>query len=221
MFSYQSRIGPDKARRLVSRKTGKDNHHLINVTVIIPVVRCIIHVRMLGHHHFDSLPYFIVTIIVSPLLLGGTLYLVRTHDVELQITNTARLVAEVVGYTARTHAFVVALLVEKPVVVFMGVLATERGIAELHQYNHLPIDTRGIPFLGGKQYRIIVAAGFWLAAQVPHTTHAPWEQIIVLCLYVHGDHHSGYDSQQYFSYHLYFHEVICSKSATNITIISQ
>ena len=150
-------IRPYIAKRpltLVTRQAGIDENNLVDGAVTVPVVLAVVNFRIVGEHLLGGLAELLSTHVhrVSVRIVVGLSLVGDCHgtvDIELQVEESTRLLTEIVGHTPGTYSFVVAALVEHPVIALLWILPRESGVGELHQNHHLLVYLAGIPLLLG------------------------------------------------------------------------
>ena len=142
--------GPDIAgeARLVAAVAGIDIHHLLHLAVAVPVIQGVVDVGEEFRQSLGGLMEHVLAVVDrrradARLHLGADLD--GAIDIELQVEQAARLVAEVVCHAARPLPLVVVLLVEHRLIGRLGVISRKVAVGEGHQHYQLAVDTIRIP----------------------------------------------------------------------------
>ena len=135
---------------LVATRTCIDKYHLFDGTVAVPVILRVVHSGVVLKHLLESLRHHVTTVIAR--FLSGIIVRLRlfvhldgTIDIEAEIQQSARLVAEVVSHAACSLSLIIARLVEKLVIGCAGILPMEQRVGEFKQHHHLLVFLVGIP----------------------------------------------------------------------------
>ena len=122
--------------RGIAHKAGGNEHHLVGLAVAVPVVNGKVGIGSF-RQQAEGLSHVLTTIAMIGVVTRSLVNLHGAVDVELQVQAACRLVAEVVGHTALSHALVEPRLIKEAVVVRHRMVHREIQIAEREEhYGH-------------------------------------------------------------------------------------